>query len=470
MIDKEQYEWIKFVDFNTECEMHGAFLESAGYDLEKLFIEKPTIFDIDTSKTQVNTKKRDQTISSDDISDEVLETIKEISENYFSAKNPRELSKEKLKKYFHLYENSDFDKENNEFKVLIFYEELYSLTDVEFKYNKPLTGEIDTEFIKASDRTLFAESIGEICKLQINYNLEIEPVLLHHENDTGYIVPTFYLLNKRVTNSKIIQEYDNLIVEFKLKYQEGISIENVATISQFKDLMYSQLNRQLEAVKSLNESIKNHLKFLYRFIELYLLQINKNQNPDNYREIPPYDWIKYAGMVRSINLDFAGNYLDRESLEKHLSKIKLIPIFSEEFKESICLVLDNVYQKKEPILDIAKKLLIKIRCVESIIEDILMEQTLKSPEDFVEWFKSREERISEEEISGEDIICAAVKLKRQGITVLDTFKKIRQWLLNEEEGFGEKEFKEKYGFGISDKDTFNRYINLHQKNCPPENN
>ncbi|MEX1014264.1 MAG: hypothetical protein WDZ80_03840 [Candidatus Paceibacterota bacterium] len=471
--EKELHELSNYLKYRAAGKMSETLVKSNGFDIEKLFIEKTPVIDDISPIFYVSTKKKSKTkqqSGSDIEATKLIEEIKKSVKIEKEAREANELSDEEIKEFSDYYKDSDIDLSEYEYMNLIDFERYYMEGDHKFQYKRSIEIEFYDEFRNSEDINLLENEFLGVYTVEPDYNYELRLKYLDNEDNTGYIIPLYNHISDSVSSSDIIQKYESVVADFKLDHSKKVSIVDVVNITQFRDLLYNQVERQLKVIDSLNENVKKYLKFFYRQLELQLLEHNKTQNPKTYKNEILEDWYYFVGMVRSINRTFVYNKLDDKELNSHLQKIKRIPVISTELNEKTCLLLKRTHQKKAPILNIARDLLIKIRCAESIIEDILMEQTLKPPKDFVEWFKSHSKVAEQEKITNKDIICKAVELRRQGYSVSHMFNKMREWLLDEDKKFGEKEFKKKYGFGISNMGSFNKHVNNHKNLCPPENN
>lgn len=214
------------------------------------------------------------------------------------------------------------------------------------------------------------------------------------EDDKGYIIPEYNLLRWNIDHLSIEKEYEKISKQFDTK--EKTAIIGAVSIGNYRDLLAKQLDRQIEQLADINDTLLDFLDIFYVSVEKTLREVFLSDEVNDDSEIPKHisatidDWLYIIGMMREIFDTFILNNNDEEILKYHEKTISEIPFVHKQVKDDFINQMYHIGAKKKPILEVARKLALKATICESLLEDLLTSEPFKTFEEFDLFLRSKE--------------------------------------------------------------------------------
>lgn len=258
--------------------------------------------------------------------------------------------------------------------------------DNSYKYdqaiNEPIKNlDLDLPDTEAEDMFI---SHSSIFKREFNLHGNVRFEVDLWTDETGYIVPNYHLLKMQLDYISIEKSYSKIVKDFRLEKDSSLSKAN--EIGNFRNLLEVQLERQNIQLDKLNKKIKTFLIFYYRVLEASLQKLHKSKSPGDKNKTVPKDWFFCLNMFKAIYDTFYMNITEDKIIEFHCNEIRRNPYLPSDTKEVITDFLESIYEKKKPIIAVAREIALKARVTEAIIEGLIIDESLKSLVDVVESF------------------------------------------------------------------------------------
>ncbi len=255
--------------------------------------------------------------------------------------------------------------------------------------------------------------------------------------NTGFVrSETTYFKKIETVKSHIekIESYKNILSQLELEFGNEIQVEQFNKITLLRDNYLSQLNRQSEYLDIIDARV-------IEIAKVYIWEAYKiAKNLDNELSITLKEEIN--SFIQGINI-----FLENIRIF-NLSEDKLQSRFMDDFLTNGCyLGLRKLFKEREPVLNLGIRLADTIYILESLLEDYLVFNKIK--------FLPKNEK---ETIQRMDILNKAKNSYDEGTSRKLVFDQIRNWLIDKL-GFTDSEIKDRFGFSISDMDSFARTVN-----------
>lgn len=197
------------------------------------------------------------------------------------------------------------------------------------------------------------------------------------KDGNGYVIPVY---DKSESVYFLKDEYEKI----KNSIDSDSSIRDTLTLGKFRDLLEKQLDRQFSIVEKLNEIIIDYLNEFYIIVESNYLESRRQiKNPADSKD-QFLDLYQILIEMRSVNEFFLLDSQSEDTFKLHMRVIREIPYAKNRIKESLTKRLEKVFYKKMPILDVCSHLIGKLRICESLLEDLLLDNSLKNFHEFNE--------------------------------------------------------------------------------------
>lgn len=232
-----------------------------------------------------------------------------------------------------------------------------------------------------------------------------------YSETSGFIIPEYTFLNSLHDVYESESTYLEVLKEFDIEDTHQISPKKFTAISNYRDVLHDQINRQAIAISNINREIRNVLKVYYYELEKAMFLTKKKALTDSTINKIQKDWtffkiglrefyehiIQFGSNPNGIgNSILKSNTLHKQSIDNsdsifvsgddkltfHLEESSYIP------SDILDKVLDGYYAlmlQKGPIINTASKIASKIRPLDSILEDYCRDMHLKSPEEFINY-------------------------------------------------------------------------------------
>jgi len=283
----------------------------------------------------------------------------------------------------------------------------------------------------------------------------IEPVIkeIPQSEPTGYLTPRFRFINIQINRYGFKgDEYKQALETFGISENGTIPPEKLPVISNYRDTLLKQLQRQAEQINELNRQIANVLKVYYYESEQAILKGDSDDYPDQRVK----DRNKVLRDIRNLFETLILRGAKTDLIERHsmLEKLKTNKYISDQLIDATIHGILTLSQKKDPLINMAIQLSHKINPLESVLEDAILSDRIKPNKEYLK-----------ENLSKGEIIQKAHDLKENGMKVEDMFNEMKNWLITELE-FSNDELQYRFGFRFHEHgeahDTFNKFVNKNR--------
>lgn len=211
----------------------------------------------------------------------------------------------------------------------------------------------------------------------------IEPTIkeIPQTEPTGYLTPRFRFINIQIYRYGFKgDEYKQALETFGISENGTIPPEKLPVISNYRDTILKQLQRQAEQINKLNREIANVLKVYYYESEQAILKGNADEYSDEEIEQRVKDRSNVLRNIRNLFDALILSGAKTELIERHsmLEKLKENKYLSEHLIDATIHGVLTLSKKKDPIIDMAVQLAHKINPLESILEDAFLNDRVKS--------------------------------------------------------------------------------------------
>jgi len=194
-------------------------------------------------------------------------------------------------------------------------------------------------------------------------------------SQTGYLKPKIQFTESLFTN----QDYEKMLDKFDLKLAATVPPEKYTQIALFKNTLETQFDRQASAIVKLHEQIAEEIGSLYSNIEQTMLNDQQKEHPEVFQKKPPEGWPELVLDLLSIfNRIQHGMSPDDIKSRKILDQFVHNKYIDNDLAEEITERILSYSRKREPYIRTLKELIKQLLPLESIIEDFILDQEIKS--------------------------------------------------------------------------------------------
>ncbi len=230
---------------------------------------------------------------------------------------------------------------------------------------------------------------GEIKEVEFpavkKFNIKKRIVKIPQSEPTGYLTPRFHFINSQF-NRYVYKgdEYKETLKVFGIKEKGIIPPEKIPIISNYRDTLLSQLNRQADELTKLNEQIANVLKVYYYESEQAILKGDSKDYSDEEIKKRVKDRTEVLQNIRNLFEALILTGASSELIESHsmTKRIHDNGYVSKHLKEAAIHGVIFLTKKKDPLIKMAVQLAHKINPLESILEDAFLNDRVKSKNQF----------------------------------------------------------------------------------------
>jgi len=211
----------------------------------------------------------------------------------------------------------------------------------------------------------------------------IEPVIkeIPQSEPTGYLTPRFRFINIQINRYGFKgDEYKQALETFGIDENGTIPPEKLPVISNYRNTLLKQLQRQAEQLNKWNRQIANILKVYYYESEQSILKGYPDEYSNEEIKQRAKDRNKVLRNIRNLfdALILSGAKTELIKCHSMLEKLKDNKYISEDLIDATIHGVLTFSQKKDPVIDMAVQLANKINPLESILEDAFLSDRIKS--------------------------------------------------------------------------------------------
>lgn len=231
-------------------------------------------------------------------------------------------------------------------------------------------------------------STGKLKKVEFpavkELNQEKRTVEFPQTEPTGYLTPRYSFINAQffVYDDKG-DEYQNALEIFEINEEDVIPPEKIPLISNYMSALHNQLVRQVQEISKLDRQIANVLKVYYYESEQLTLNNLKNISIKE-RNKKINDWGDISQNVKSLFQSLITKGASSELIENHwmVGELRKNSYVSDHLIEATIHGILTLSKKKDPLINMAVQLAHKINPLESILEETLLNDRVKSKVQF----------------------------------------------------------------------------------------
>lgn len=180
---------------------------------------------------------------------------------------------------------------------------------------------------------------------------------------SGYLKPVFNLISVVIDTD----EYNSILNKYGIKEGQKIELSIVTSITDYRDLLFKQMERQLNELNNLLSEIVGVLKHYYHLVE----EENEGKQHEVISQISDFYLSVQAGM--GYDQFQKSNYIDWINSPQNL-KSGIVQMTINGLRELMKI--------RQPVLDTSNKIAKDIYVLESIIEDNILNGQISSYEHF----------------------------------------------------------------------------------------
>lgn len=261
--------------------------------------------------------------------------------------------------------------------------DLYWNNSYNYKHRKLDDNIYEEEKLSKRDlNNLLINRFNAYSRLEINHHGRHVGQVESQKEDTGYVVPEYKLLKMQKEYLSIEEDYSKIVNEYEL--EKSTKLSQITELGAYRDLLEKQLLRQLGQLNDFNKTIKKVLITVYQNLEKTIFNKDGSENLEEYNKQAQDDWFFCLVTFKTIYDTFYMNFTDDWRLDFHSKEIKRNPYVEVSEKVDLIDFLEVSYTQKKPIITIARKIALKLRVAEAIIEGLIIDDSLKSLSDVVE--------------------------------------------------------------------------------------
>lgn len=220
-------------------------------------------------------------------------------------------------------------------------------------------------------------------------------------------------------------DYEKMLVKFDLKSDTTVPLETYTQIESFKNALETQFNRQASEIVKLHQRIAEEFGTLYSHAEQAMLDEQQKKHPKDFKNKLPEGWSDLT-----LNLHSIFNRIQYGMSPEKIKRLKVLDsLFQNKYIDQDLAgeTAENIMglcRRREPIIDKLRVLTKKILPLESITEDYLLDQEIKSIQNIHEkeafkdmpdpasFAQKRADRNKDKDGSNVSAMTAAIKLLR----------------------------------------------------------
>ncbi len=271
---------------------------------------------------------------------------------------------------------------------------------------------------------------------------------------TGYVLPHFDFIDFPLRSESKSENYSKILKQFDLDKSLEIPPEKVPVLNAYKNTLFTQIERQIEALKTINNSIKNIIKVaVFEGTKLYDQKKQSVSGKELYKlnSINQHS-IEKLNQVFSNICKGASSSSVRESLNEYINFHKCFPFQNiapdflyESTKFGVLYHLDK--KDREVIIEVSLRLILDVYALESILQDAFLNNKIKTSLEY-----------EKQSLTKDIILQKGNELKEAGMKVENVFEKIKSWLFDEL-NFDNKELKTRFGFKLHEHESAHESFN-----------
>lgn len=224
---------------------------------------------------------------------------------------------------------------------------------------------------------------------------------------TGYIIPEYDFLNHKLKKLGFYSvkdtelAYSEALNLLELTPDSKITVAKYAEIGNYRNTLFEQIKRQANAVYNINKVIADVFKVYYFESEKAVILAKLNEDSEEKLIQIDLDWreiknnlsehfgrrVQMGMSLEDIKESFESAFKLAETTGFHYPESKYfeknkIKYISKEIHESVMGGYRALMKEKEPLMEKAATIYRKISPLESLLEDFLFENKIKTSEEF----------------------------------------------------------------------------------------
>jgi hypothetical protein len=202
---------------------------------------------------------------------------------------------------------------------------------------------------------------------------------------TGYLRQEFNFINKLFYNySRNTDEYKNLLQVFSLVEMENIKPEVIPLISGYRDALMIQINRQVKAVGKLNSEIIEVLKVFYFEGEKETLKGNTSDYTTEELTLRGHYFTEKNHQIKLFVEVLIAPGAKSDLIENHGLTNKMLnhSYLGDDITQPTLNGIITLTKQRDPLLIVSAKLASTVTALDSILEDIFLNDRVKSNEQY----------------------------------------------------------------------------------------
>lgn len=202
---------------------------------------------------------------------------------------------------------------------------------------------------------------------------------------TGFLRPEFNFVKHLFYNyARNTDEYRNLLNVFSVTEGENIKAETIPLISNYRDTLMNQIQRQIDGIEKINSDIIDVLKVFYYEGKTETLKGYPDEYSSEEADIRGEYFHEKIQQIKSFvdSLIFLGTNSD--SIKKSILTEELLEhdYLGKDIIEPTFTGIITLAKQRDPILIVSAKLTSTITALESLLEDIFLNDRVKSNEQY----------------------------------------------------------------------------------------